>query len=368
MRAPVAGVDGNWACSACNNVNFASRDACNRCATPKPTYDQTWRTVSKNGHAHGGPKRGPPVAGVDGNWECLACGNVNFASRDACNLCQTPRQQHQEQPHWGQPTWEQPMQKRGRPVAGVDGNWACGSCGNVNFAHRDMCNRCNNPKEQGTWEQQPEGQPTWEQPMRKRGRPVAGVDGNWACGSCGNVNFAQRTSCNRCGMLKPEERRGGRPVAGVNGNWACLSCGNVNFPERLQCNRCSALKPQEWGGDLDDHRHGRPGYGKGGRGRPMLGVDGNWLCTACHNVNYGTRMSCNRCGFAKEGGKGKAPVAGENGNWLCPACGNLNFPHRSDCNRCAAPKPEEIEDNKTGNGKMGNGTEEGAPVKKIRTS
>jgi hypothetical protein len=132
---------------------------------PKPMYDKTWPAMSKNGQGHGGPKRGPPVAGVDGNWECTACGNVNFATRDACNLCQSPKPQYRATVSGGQPTWEQPMQKRGRPVAGVDGNWACGSCGNVNFAHR--------------------------------------------------------TSCNRCGMFKPEERRGGRPVAGVNGNWGC---------------------------------------------------------------------------------------------------------------------------------------------------
>eukprot|EP00435_Cladocopium_sp_Y103_P042295 s1913_g11.t1 len=162
--------------------------------------------------------------------------------------------------------------------------------------------------------------------------------------------------CNRCGISKPEERRSGRPVAGVNGNWACFSCGNVNFPARSHCNLCSAPKPQEWA-------VAAPG-GKGkGRGRPMVGVDGNWMCAACHNVNYGIRMSCNRCGFAKQSDKRKAPVAGENGNWLCPACSNVNFPHRSDCNRCGAHKPEEEE---AGEGKVG--TEEGAPAKKIRTS
>ena len=28
-----------------------------------------------------------PVAGIDGNWECLACMSVNFASREACHRC-----------------------------------------------------------------------------------------------------------------------------------------------------------------------------------------------------------------------------------------------------------------------------------------
>jgi len=34
---------------------------------------------------------------------------------------------------------------------------------------------------------------------RTGGPPIAGVDGNWKCNSCNNVNFAQREKCNRCG-------------------------------------------------------------------------------------------------------------------------------------------------------------------------
>ena len=31
-----AGVDGNWRCPSCSNINFGSRDNCNRCRYPKP--------------------------------------------------------------------------------------------------------------------------------------------------------------------------------------------------------------------------------------------------------------------------------------------------------------------------------------------
>ena len=36
--------------------------------------------------------------------------------------------------------------RRGLPLKGVDGNWECDKCGNVNFGSRDKCNRCANPK------------------------------------------------------------------------------------------------------------------------------------------------------------------------------------------------------------------------------
>ncbi|CAI5461482.1 unnamed protein product [Closterium sp. Yama58-4] len=36
-----------------------------------------------------------------------------------------------------------------------------------------------------------------------------------------------------------------RPVVGVNGNWACSSCQNVNFPRRHSCHQCGAKRGEE---------------------------------------------------------------------------------------------------------------------------
>merc|ERR1712070_299748 len=66
--APVAGEDGNWQCPQCGNVNYAIRDACNRCKAPKPegvegvagSMVRSTRIASSKA----------PIAGVDGNWQC----------------------------------------------------------------------------------------------------------------------------------------------------------------------------------------------------------------------------------------------------------------------------------------------------------
>ena len=47
--------------------------------TPLTTQDGRART----------DRRGLPLEGIDGNWKCEQCGNVNFGSRDKCNRCQT---------------------------------------------------------------------------------------------------------------------------------------------------------------------------------------------------------------------------------------------------------------------------------------
>jgi RNA-binding protein FUS len=45
--------------------------------------------------------------------------------------------------------------------------------------------------------------------MRGRGRgrgPFIPKEGDWNCFDCGNINFAKRFECNRCGKPKPEQR------------------------------------------------------------------------------------------------------------------------------------------------------------------
>lgn len=430
---PVAGIEGNWACPQCRNVNYAMRDACNKCQAPKPTEADTWACLlcqninsvvdnvctvceyprsSEDGQfvdnlaqelsqqpVPAGPPpngsssgksggKGRPEAGVDGNWACPQplCQNVNFAMREVCNRCQTPKpgagvaSKPVPQEVWtapqqelGPPQWAGGKGGKGAPVAGADGNWLCPNCQNVNFAVRNACNRCQAPKPMPVVARVVQPPPQWGGPPGGgKGAPVAGVNGSWACPSCGNVNFAAREVCNRCqtpkshaqhpGAYVPQPvyvhqptvvqappkggKGGGGPVHGVDGAWACPSCQNVNFAVRTACNRCQAPKPPQ----------GPPPGGKGG---PMAGVDGNWQCPQCRNVNFALRAVCNRCqapnpgnqvhqpqpyqppqkGGAPKGGKG-GPVAGVDGNWTCLECKNVNFGMREVCNRCQAPKSE----------------------------
>lgn len=122
-QPPTPGVDGAWQCHACSNINYKSarrpataaaggqsaaharvvvcavRAVCNRCSAPKPSAQEAaeQRTEQVSQHSaqmlHGTNRRpnGEPIDGMDGNWGCKACSNVNFSKRDVCNRCFAPK-------------------------------------------------------------------------------------------------------------------------------------------------------------------------------------------------------------------------------------------------------------------------------------
>ncbi|KAI4381958.1 hypothetical protein MLD38_007973 [Melastoma candidum] len=136
------------------------------------------------------------------------------------------------------------------------GDWNCRSCQHLNFQRRDTCQRCGDPKLFGDF---PSG--------FNAGRPPAGASfcypgsdvrpGDWYCavGNCGTHNFANRSTCFKCGTFKDDPSAfcrfdSSRTYAGVgsgrscwkSGDWICtrIGCNEHNFASRMECFRCSA--------------------------------------------------------------------------------------------------------------------------------
>ncbi|VFR03415.1 unnamed protein product [Cuscuta campestris] len=99
--------EGDWMCpnTSCSNVNFAFRGVCNRCGTARPVgvsggcagAGGRGRGRGNNdsgapGHAVGGP---PGLFGPN-DWSCPMCGNINWAKRMKCNICNTNKPGHNE--------------------------------------------------------------------------------------------------------------------------------------------------------------------------------------------------------------------------------------------------------------------------------
>lgn len=83
--------DGDWICpdKKCANVNFARRTSCNRCGREKTTEAKMMKA--------GGTEIGKTLAEKSrglfsaNDWQCKTCGNVNWARRSECNMCNTPK-------------------------------------------------------------------------------------------------------------------------------------------------------------------------------------------------------------------------------------------------------------------------------------
>ncbi|XP_031271959.1 transcription initiation factor TFIID subunit 15 [Pistacia vera] len=99
--------EGDWMCpnTSCSNINFAFRGVCNRCGTARPAGVSGGGTrTGGRGRGRGGVESGShgrqigASTGLFGpnDWPCPMCGNINWAKRTKCNICNTNKPGHNE--------------------------------------------------------------------------------------------------------------------------------------------------------------------------------------------------------------------------------------------------------------------------------
>mmetsp|Transcript_42703 Transcript_42703/g.71036 ORF Transcript_42703/g.71036 Transcript_42703/m.71036 type:complete len:270 (+) Transcript_42703:229-1038(+) len=125
----------------------------------------------------------------------------------------------------------------------------------------------------------------------------------------------------------------GGPHPGVDGNWICVSCSNVNYARRPKCNKCGKDKPPEMSG-ADD------GYGASYYYNQPPGLGGMEPPNGDARMG-GHMLPMKRPVSPLDRNKKIPPREGEGGNWKCSDCQNVNFARRTTCNRCKKNKPED---------------------------
>ncbi|KAG0724458.1 Tyrosine--tRNA ligase, mitochondrial [Chionoecetes opilio] len=142
---------GDWDCPSCQFSNFASRTACFKCRTPKDGDSGN----GDSGFGSGGRRGGGGGGGggmrnmLPGDWICPKCQFHNFSSRGMCYKCNSPRA---EGGGGGGRGGDGGSRGGGGgdlngPRSGMRaGDWECQQCHFHNFASRDQCFKCSSPK------------------------------------------------------------------------------------------------------------------------------------------------------------------------------------------------------------------------------
>merc|ERR1739838_791441 len=66
----------------------------------------------------------------------------------------------------------------------------------------------------------------------------AGRPGDWICPNCGNLCFAAKQTCNKCGTGNEGVER----IGMKRGDWICSGCGDFVFASKTACKMCGTPK------------------------------------------------------------------------------------------------------------------------------
>jgi len=260
---------GDWRC--CGEVVFASRSACRKCGAPKPAPPSNPLDASGIGTSSSAkpPKPGQRGGLRPGDWKC--CNEVIFANVLTCRTCCARK-----------PTQTPILEASASvlvPSTAVD-PMEVESLKLENQRQADEIARqaaeivrltASQNSTPGAVGARGGGPPKNYNQGQQKPRQE-GSRGDWTC-SCGELVFASRPACRKCGGTRPNPDsnsevqennfgdssrlgasgiRGGKSGVprdggksdGVKEEWTCTSCAfvNVTHPRRKKCNQCGILR------------------------------------------------------------------------------------------------------------------------------
>eukprot|EP00933_Yihiella_yeosuensis_P002998 TRINITY_DN10527_c0_g1_i1.p1 TRINITY_DN10527_c0_g1~~TRINITY_DN10527_c0_g1_i1.p1 ORF type:complete len:437 (-),score=68.19 TRINITY_DN10527_c0_g1_i1:107-1417(-) len=304
--------DGDWHCKSCGDHQFARNTSCRKCGAPKDGVQEPDREPPRRRYSEVPVPSAAPVFQArdigevrEGDWECPACGDLQFSRNTSCRRC-----------------GEMKPVISGNNQVMKPGDWICPnpSCKDLQFEKNIECRKCGTPKPGGGGRDTGRGSSRGPQirhepyspPVRSAPALPAsnGRDfkaGDWNCPACGDHQFERNQTCRKCGEPKPREsegRYGAHPRAREQapprreserpfkpGDWSCPNCGDHQFGRNEVCRRCNTAKPLS---EVGVSQNMRPG---------------DWICPneACRDVQFARNEACRRCGTPKPASRSRSP-------------------------------------------------------------
>lgn len=282
---------GDWMCP-CGAHNYASKNMCHKCGTNKMVASLA-STAGDNFRP--------------GDWMC-PCSAHNYATKVACHKCGMAKGMAMGMGFGGMmgggapPMMAQMGGGAGMPGNFRPGDWLC-SCGAHNYASKNACHKCSTPKQQAQagGQQQQYGAQAGQQQYGQQdmynsygmGQMGQYGDGMNMGGMGGFGGFGGAMAGPAMGMM------GGAASTPANfrpGDWLC-QCGAHNYASKTACHKCASPKQSSDSGVGAGVAAPTGGAG----GMPNNFRPGDWMCQ-CSAHNYASKTACHKCGTAKPDG------------------------------------------------------------------
>lgn len=311
---------GDWNCPACGDLQFARNTQCRKCGTlnPDPTAQASAGMMGGFGGA-AQPQR-------EGDWSCPSCGDLQFARNMVCRKCGTPN------PVGGGGGGPAQFQQGAMPVAqfqqgAMPGDWSCPACGDLQFARNTACRKCGTPNPHGAGGGFGKG---FAGAGACGGKGGFMKPGDWLCPNCNDLQFGKNKECRKCGTPNP-----GTAIGQKAGDWFCPSCGDFQFAKNAACRQCGTQNPDPAGSAAA----AEAAFGN------HASKPGDWTCPSCGDLQFARNTNCRKCQAPNPDPQASAlavAAAGPKfqpspGDWYCSACGDLQFARNMQCRKCGAP-------------------------------
>jgi len=261
---------GDWQCAACGNINFAARVMCNMRACGAARPDLAFAAMPNAVAVSQGEMRA-------NDWICENCGMSNFATRDACFMrkCMAPRPANPSSPTIGM----------GMGMVSPQFGMLSPPSGMSSPISGRFTPSMSRPMSSGFT-------PSYIKPFPTESVLQAGAmqevrEGDWICEACGNSNFRTRDACFMRKCLAPRPANASSPNMGMG----MVSPPVVHIPQSFQQPRqVGQVQPGLNSFSLMAFEQPSPaGFTYPGNHDVR---EGDWICAACGNSNYATRTSC----------------------------------------------------------------------------
>jgi ribosomal protein L40E len=135
---------------------------------------------------------------------------------------------------------------------------------------------------------------------------------DWWCNNCQFKIFGSKDSCFKCGAKSPTSatavKSGPNPSSSNphhKKDWICPKCNFKVFGSKSTCGKCN-FTPNNNTQPSSQQQQQTPPQGVSAASPSVTIRPGDWSCSNCNDLNFGSRLVCRQCGTQRPKPEGES--------------------------------------------------------------